>query len=105
MSDFKLANLIKRNSQLLLNMAGMFGAKCLAMVVQLLTVPAYLSYFQEQTVLGVWYSLLSILNLVLTFDLGLGNGDFGFGPSTKPPSRAPPSHSPRNRSLFFFFII
>ena len=45
-----------------------------ALIVQILTLPAYLRFFSNQTALGVWYTLLSIVSWIFTFDLGIGNG-------------------------------
>lgn len=39
-----------------------------------LTAPAILRYFDSAVVLGVWYTLVSALLLLLNFDLGIGNG-------------------------------
>jgi len=50
------------------------GVRGLSIVIGILALPAYLEYFKNQQVLGVWFALLSILNWVLTFDLGIGNG-------------------------------
>ncbi|MFS2168895.1 lipopolysaccharide biosynthesis protein [Priestia megaterium] len=70
----RLKNISGQNKNILKNILGAFFVKGGAMVVSFLILPAYLNYFNNQTVLGVWYTILSVLNWVLTFDLGLGNG-------------------------------
>lgn len=45
-----------------------------SMIMGLFTMPAYLRYFDDNLVLGCWYTLLSVINWVLIFDLGIGNG-------------------------------
>ncbi|MEW6606914.1 MAG: hypothetical protein AB1414_05600 [bacterium] len=45
-----------------------------SVILSLLTVPAYLRYFSNDTYLGLWFTILSILTWILTFDLGIGNG-------------------------------
>lgn len=65
---------IKNNKSLVSNIIGAIGVKGLALVVNLITIPAYMNYFTNQQVLGVWFSILSILNWILMFDLGIGNG-------------------------------
>ncbi len=42
--------------------------------VSVLTTPALLRYFDHNEVLGLWYTLLSVLLWVLHLDLGVGNG-------------------------------
>ncbi len=42
--------------------------------VSLLSTPAFLRYFDHNEVLGLWYTLLSVLLWVLHLDLGVGNG-------------------------------
>ena len=56
------------------NIIGAFAVKGFSLLLTLFTMPAYIRYFQDQTILGVWYTIISILNWVIYFDLGLGNG-------------------------------
>ena len=65
---------IKRNKELFWNIIGSFGVKGVAVAINVLSLPAYLAYFPDQKILGVWFTIISILNWVLTFDLGIGNG-------------------------------
>ncbi len=53
---------------------GAFVIRGLALVVSLFTLPAYIRYFNNQSILGLWFTILSVLSWVLTFDLGIGNG-------------------------------
>lgn len=43
-------------------------------IVGLLTTPAYMNYFKEQEILGVWFTILSVITWMLNFDMGIGNG-------------------------------
>ena len=45
-----------------------------ALLVSLLTMPAYFRYFNDEKILGVWFTILSMINWVINFDLGIGNG-------------------------------
>ena len=45
-----------------------------ALVVVMLTIPNYISYFEDQSSLGLWFAILAILNWIMFFDIGLGNG-------------------------------
>ncbi|MCD7999988.1 MAG: MATE family efflux transporter [Clostridiales bacterium] len=74
---YKIKNLKQINENdksLLYNVGGAFFVKGVAMIVSLLTLPAYIRYFGDNTVLGVWYTILSVITNVITFDLGIGNG-------------------------------
>lgn len=70
----KLSSIIRKNKVIINNIAGAFIIRGGALMLSLFTMPAYINYFQNQTVLGLWFTILSVLNWVLMFDLGLGNG-------------------------------
>ena len=59
---------------LLNNIFASFAIKGVALAVSFLSTPAYINYFSDNAVLGVWFAIISMLNWVLFFDLGLGNG-------------------------------
>ncbi|MCR5823787.1 MAG: hypothetical protein K6G60_05075 [Lachnospiraceae bacterium] len=63
-----------RDKRLLYNIVGAFAVKGLGLLINFFTVPLYMKYFENEGILGVWYTILSILTWVLTFDLGIGNG-------------------------------
>lgn len=65
---------LNQNREISLNILAAFGVRGISMVISLFTMPAYIRFFNDKTILGVWYTLLSLLNWVLYFDLGLGNG-------------------------------
>lgn len=62
------------NNVIILNILGAFACKAGTILISLLLFPAYMHFFQNNTVLGVWFTILSVLNWILIFDLGLGNG-------------------------------
>lgn len=70
----KISSLSNQNKIVLSNIFSAFIIKGFSMLLSLLTMPAYIHYFQNQTVLGVWFTIISVLNWVSVFDLGLGNG-------------------------------
>ncbi|MGB7594815.1 MAG: hypothetical protein WBL80_04565, partial [Erysipelotrichaceae bacterium] len=65
---------MKNNKTIVANSFGAFFVKGGAMVISLLTMPAYMAFFQNSRVLGLWFTILAVLSWILTFDLGVGNG-------------------------------
>lgn len=70
----RIKNLEKHNINVLFNVIMAFVIKGGALFVSLFTIPAYMKYFDNQILLGVWFTILSVLSWILTFDLGIGNG-------------------------------
>lgn len=62
------------NKNIIKNIIFSFFVKGLAIILTLFTIPAYMRYFNNDTALGVWFTVVSIINWVLMFDLGIGNG-------------------------------
>ena len=48
--------------------------KFLSMVLSLYNTKLYISFFNNNVVLGGWFAIVTILNWILNFDLGIGNG-------------------------------
>ena len=64
----------KDERNLIVNILLAFGVKGLSLLVSMFSMPLYISYFDNNDVLGVWYTILSILSWITLCDLGLGNG-------------------------------
>lgn len=56
------------------NIIAAFLIKGGSLFLGFVTMPAYMRYFPNQTVLGVWFTILSIMTWLFIFDLGIGNG-------------------------------
>lgn len=51
-----------------------FAVKGLSLLISTFSLPLYIKFFRQNEVLGVWYTVLSILSWINICDLGLGNG-------------------------------
>lgn len=70
----KLRNVGENDKIVYKNVLIAFLVKGGALFVTLFTLPAYIRFFKNEEVLGIWYTILSLLNWILNFDLGMGNG-------------------------------
>ena len=70
----KLKNTGENSKIIAKNVMGAFVVKGLSLMVSFATTPLFIQYFNNNKVLGIWYTLLSVLIWFLNFDLGLGNG-------------------------------
>lgn len=62
-----------KNNDVSKNVIGIFTIKAISLCVSFFSMPLYLKYFQDDSVLGAWYTLLSIVNWIYIFDFGMGN--------------------------------
>lgn len=69
-----LLNMSEKSSIILKNVVGAFVIRGLSLCISVFSMPAYIRFFNNQTALGTWFTLLSVLNWILNFDLGIGNG-------------------------------
>lgn len=71
---FMLKNIYEENRELITGIVSSLFVKVGSLLVAFFTTPVYMRYFGNQAVLGVWFTLVSIFNMFLQFDLGIGNG-------------------------------
>ena len=64
----------ENNKIIMTNIFSAFTIKGIALIISLLTMPAYMRYFNNQQALGLWFTILSVLTWILNFDFGIGNG-------------------------------
>lgn len=70
----KPENLTKTDKALVSNMLGALIMKGAGLVLSLFTMPAYIRFFHDDTTLGLWFTVLSVLSWMMYFDFGIGNG-------------------------------
>lgn len=64
----------KDNRCLAVNVLGNYAVKGLAMIMSLLIMPAYMKYFKSKAVLGMWFTIIQLLDWIMIFDFGIGGG-------------------------------
>lgn len=64
----------KDSRALIINVICSFGVKGLSLFIGFFTTPTYIRYFDNNEVLGVWFTILSVLAWILNCDMGIGNG-------------------------------
>lgn len=70
----KARHVDEKNKIIIKNTLESLIVKGLSIIVSFLTTPLFIEYFNDNRILGIWYTLLSVLIWFLNFDLGLGNG-------------------------------
>lgn len=55
------------------NVIGVFLIKFASMCISFFSMPLYMKYFSNDSILGAWYTILSIVNWIYIFDFGMGN--------------------------------
>lgn len=58
----------------IINIIGAFCVKGCSLLISIVLLPLYINFFKDQAILGIWYTILSVLNWISLFDLGLGQG-------------------------------
>lgn len=71
-----IKSLTKKDNDSILkrNVLMSFLIKGMSLVLGFFSYPLYIRYFNNEGVLGIWLTILSIMSMIITFDLGLGNG-------------------------------
>lgn len=69
-----LGKIDSNTANIVINVFATFIIKGGSLIITFLTTPSYINYFDNSIVLGVWFTLLSVLSWILNFDLGIGNG-------------------------------
>lgn len=69
-----MKNKVSQNKTVIQSIIGSFVVKGGSLGISVILLPLYLKFFKNQEALGIWFTILSVLNWVILFDLGLGQG-------------------------------
>lgn len=70
-----LLSRVSENTRIVLkNSAAAFLIKGVGVVISVISMPAFFRYFNDKSVLGVWYTILGVVTWIDFFDIGIGNG-------------------------------
>lgn len=64
----------EKNKEIFKNSFFSMAIKGLGFIISFISMPLYIRYFDNQAILGIWFTIISMLTWIFTFDLGLGNG-------------------------------
>lgn len=70
----KLKEVDVNTKNVIVSIFNSFFVKGGGIIVGFFTTPAYMSYFNDNSTLGVWFAMLSIFNWIINLDMGIGNG-------------------------------
>lgn len=71
----RIKSIYRNDQKMFHNIMGTFIIKSVSLLLNIYSITAYLHYFDgNQKLYGVWLTIISILNWVVNFDLGIGNG-------------------------------
>lgn len=73
-SKIKRIFMDKDERDLFINIFFAFAIKGASLLISFFSMPLYIKYFNNDTALGLWYTILSLLSWISICDLGLGNG-------------------------------
>lgn len=62
------------DKKLFFNIIGNYFVKGGAMLVSFLVMPAYMHYFKSNSILGMWFTVVQLLNWIMLLDFGIGGG-------------------------------
>lgn len=76
MKKIELSKYIKKKNDrlLLINIIGNYIVKGGALVVSIFIMPAYMNYFHSNIMLGMWFTVIQLLNWIMLLDFGVGSG-------------------------------
>lgn len=70
----EIMQISRENKNIALNVLASLVIRGAGIVISVLIIPLYLKYLDNNVVLGAWFTILSVLTWILTFDMGIGNG-------------------------------